>query len=167
MVALLIMVSCVQQNENALIRTPANEELIQNFMNAYTSGDTVSLDKFFADDFKAHGPGLSDSTDKAGFIAQSKKYWREEWKTNEYDRITMHSMSLKDGKVPGDWVLDWGFVTITYKDKVPPIKFQWHGVYKIENGKITESISYYDRYDVMSQVGFTFVPPGGYPPESK
>ncbi|HEY3429060.1 MAG TPA: hypothetical protein VGK39_00200, partial [Cyclobacteriaceae bacterium] len=92
---------------------------------------------------------------------------REEWQSTEFDRITMLSMTLKDGKVPGDWVLDWGIVTITYKDDTPPTKFQWHGVYKIENGKIAEGISYFDRYDIMRQIGFRFVLPEDSPTETK
>ena len=152
-VALLIVVSCSPKNENALGRNPANEELVKNFMKAYSKGDTISLDKFFADNFRAHGPGLSDSTDKAGFIMETKKYWRDEWQSTEFDRIAILSSTFKDGRVPGDWVFDWGFVTITYKNGAPPTKFPWHGVYKIENGKITEGTSYYDRYEIMNQLG--------------
>src|SRR5690242_7129520 len=104
---LVVMASCMQQNENVVVRRPANEEVVKKYIDAIVTGDTSAIDGLLSDNFMDYGPGMSDSVDRAASIAGYKKNWRESWKAVKYDRYTMLSVTLKDGKVPGDWVLDW------------------------------------------------------------
>ncbi|HEU5292390.1 MAG TPA: nuclear transport factor 2 family protein, partial [Cyclobacteriaceae bacterium] len=128
-------------------------------LDAIVTGDTSAIDGLLADNFMDYGPGINDSLDRAATIAWYKNNWRNSWKSVNFDRYTMLSVSLKDGKVPGDWVLDWGIVTVKHKDGTPDLKFQWHGVFRMENGKIAQANAFFDQSDILKQIGYKFVPP--------
>ena len=65
-----------------------------------------------------------------------------------------------DGQNKGDWVLEWGFIKVDYKNGVPSASFAFHGSYRLENDRIVFSVVYYNVADILDQQGFTFVPPG-------
>ena len=59
----------------------------------------------------------------------------------------------------GDWVSNWAYLTIKYKDGRGPVNVWVNAVYKIENGKIARSRTFYNEADVLRQLGYTIQSP--------
>ncbi len=138
----------------------ANKTLVQKYTDAVVKGDTLSMASFLADSYKGYGPGLNDSTDRAKNIASWAKSWREEFASIDFDRAGMIAFNVPaDGKFPGDWVAEWAFITVNYKNGNTPFKFWWHGVSRVKDGKIEVSRSFYNVNDFYDQHGFTVTPP--------
>jgi len=152
-------ISCSPSNENTIQRNPANEALVKKYIDAITTGDTSAIEPLLADDFKDYGPNTTDSLDKAGTIADSKNQWRNHWRAVEFNRYTMLSATIPDGPVAGDWVLDWAKITIHSKDNTPSFTVNWHGAFRVKDGKINQANSFFNQADILRQIGFTFVPP--------
>ena len=68
---------------------------------------------------------------------------------------------MKEGEEaePGDWVSNWAYLTIKYKDGRGPVNVWVNAFYKIENGKIARSRTIYNEADVLRQLGYTLTPP--------
>ena len=57
-----------------------------------------------------------------------------------------------------DWVSNWALLTIKYKDGRGPVNVWVNAVYKIENGKIVRSRTFYNEADVLRQLNYEMVP---------
>jgi limonene-1,2-epoxide hydrolase len=62
----------------------------------------------------------------------------------------------EDEAMPGEWVSSWAETVIKYKDGRGPVKVWVNAVYKIENGKIALSRTFYNEADILEQLGYTF-----------
>jgi limonene-1,2-epoxide hydrolase len=56
-------------------------------------------------------------------------------------------------------VITWAYLTIKYKDGRGPVNLWVNVEYKIENGKIAQSRTFYDEADVLRQLNYTIEPP--------
>ena len=153
------IVSCSPSNENTIQRKPENEALVKKYLDALTTGDTSAIEGFLADNYKSYGPKIIDSANREKAVAEAKTNWRSHWQSVDYNRYTMLSATLPEGPNAGDWVLDWGMVTIHSKDKTPSFTVQWHGAFRVKDGKITQEVSFFNEADIFRQLGYTFVPP--------
>ena len=115
-----------------------------------------------ADDYIGYGPSFTDSIDKAGAIASWKEVSEKLYDKIEYTRTVNLAKKLTDGPHPGDYVSDWASLRITYKDGRGVVNLNMNAVYRIENGKITLSRTFYNEADVLRQLGYEI-----YPPEDK
>ena len=59
----------------------------------------------------------------------------------------------------GDWVLNWALLTIKYKVGSVPVQLWVNAVYRIENGKIVQSRTFYNEADVLRQLRYMITPP--------
>ena len=153
------IVSCAPSNENVVLRNPDNEALVKKYMEAIVSGDTSNLEGFLADNYQSLGPNFNDSINKTRTVEDIKASWRSRWRSVEYKRYTMLSATNTEPGVEGDWVLDWAAVTIHSKDKTPSFTINWHGAFRVKDGKIDREIDFFNEADIYKQIGFTFVPP--------
>jgi len=151
------IVSCAPKNTEQ--RNPENEALVKKYMNAVVTGDTSKLEEFLAENYMSYGPRFTDSIDRAGTVADFKNNWRKNWSTVDFSRYTMLSSTTTEGPVAGDWVLDWAKITIHSKNKTPSYTVNWHAVFRVKDGKIDREIDFFNEADILSQIGFTFVPP--------
>jgi hypothetical protein len=120
--------------------------------------DTVTMDSLLANNYMGYGPSVADSTNKEEAI-QNWKYNAE----NLYDFILYThfqniAVTVKEGgeAEPGDWVTSWAYLTIKYKDGRGPVHVWVNAVYRIENGKIIRSRTFYNEADVLRQLGYQF-----------
>ena len=67
--------------------------------------------------------------------------------------------SIPDGKNQGEWVSNYAQLSITYKDGRGPVKIWANTIYRIENGKIVKSYTFYNEADALRQLGYVFVNP--------
>jgi len=66
--------------------------------------------------------------------------------------------TITDGPHPGEYVSDWANLKIYYKDGRGPVNLNVNAVYRIENGKITITHTFYNEADVLRQLGYEFYP---------
>lgn len=135
-----------------------NEAIVMKYFEAAIKSDFESMEEFLSEDFKQLGPAIKDSVDRATQVANWRKSWEEEFSSIAYDRFGILSTTVAEGRVAGDWVLDWGKLTINYKNGKPSVTVWFHAALRLKNGKINRQRNFYDTGDVMSQQGFSFEP---------
>ncbi len=76
------------------------------------------------------------------------------------------ALTVKEGEPAdqGDWVSNWAYLTIKCKGGKRTVNAWVNAVYKIENGKIVRSRTFYNEADVLRQLGYSTMPPqdGGF-----
>ena len=132
-------------------------------MEAVETNNVAIMDSLLADNYMGYGPSVGDSTNKTNAI--------ENWKYNaanlyESIKYTRHqniavTVTENDEADAGDWVSNWAYLTIKYKDGRGPVNVWVNATYKIENGKIVRSRTFYNEADVLRQLGYTMQPQEG------
>ena len=156
-VVLFGLMSCTHENPDQ--RNPNNEAMVMKYFEAALKPNFESIEEFLSEDFKELGPAVKDSVDRTTFLANWRKSWEEDFSSITYDRFGILSTTVAEGRVAGDWVLDWGKLTINYKNGRPSFTVRFHAALRVKNGKINRQRNFYDTGDIMSQQGFTFEPP--------
>ncbi len=139
-----------------------NKELVKKYIDAVITGNTTTMGDYLADGYVGHGPAMKDSVNKQQNTENWKKSWDEQFSSIKYDEVVSLTPSIKpetSARAAGDWVLTWGIISAEYKNGTPPVKFNLHVAYRVTNGKIDMSYVYYNVADILTQQGFTFVPP--------
>ena len=137
-----------------------NLAIAKKYMEAVETKNVALMDSLLADNYMGYGPSIGDSTNKEDAISSFKYNSENLYESLEYTRHTEIAESIKEGNAAGDWVLNWVYLTIKYKDGRGPVHAWVNVVYKIENGKIVYSRTFYNEADVLRQLGYTVVPPG-------
>ncbi len=147
--------SCTSSNDK---RQSENLAVVKKYQQAVETKDAVTMDSLLADDYKGYGPSVDDSTNKEEAI-QNWKYNAENlYEYIRYSRFQNIAVTVTAGAEaePGDWVTSWAYLTIKYKDGRGPVHVWVNAVYRIENGKIVHSRTFYDEADVLRQLGYQF-----------
>jgi hypothetical protein len=118
------------------------------------------MDSLLADNYIGYGPSVNDSINKE----QALDKWKDE--SNQLYDSVQYTLSQDIGiNIPGtgiaagDWVSNWAYLTLKYKDGRGPVHLWVNVSYKIENKKIARSRAFYNEADVLRQLGYTFVQP--------
>jgi len=152
---LLITISCSVDNKHAA----ENVALIEKYVQAVQDLDYTTMESMLDDDYKGFGPSFNDSIDKALAVSN--------WKTNVdnlYESITYRksrnlAQFVPDGENAGEWVSNWAELSIVYKKDGREVKLLTNTIYKMENGKIVKSYTFYNEADVLEQLGYVFINP--------
>lgn len=128
--------------------------IIEQYIHAVQFKDTYTMGKLLADDYVGYGPGVSDSINKEEAIMNWQFVAENLYEKIEYTRTVNIAASIYDGPHPGNYVADWARLKITYKGAENPVYLNISAVYRVENGKITLSRTFYDEADVYRQLGF-------------
>ena len=170
MVLMIALASCSKPTPaTETAQTPAfdslgtsNKELVKKYVDALLTGNTAGMADYLGEGYMGFGPAMKDSVNKQQNLTNWKKSWEEQFSSIKYDEIVSLTPTIKpetNSRVAGDWVLNWGTVSVVYKNGQPPVKFSLHTAYMVVNGKIARSHVYYNVADILGQQGFTFVPP--------
>ena len=137
-----------------------NLAIIKKYIEAVETDNAATMDSLLADNYMGYGPSVGDSINKTDAI----KNWKYN-AANLYESIkyTRHqniavTTTAEDEADPGDWVTSWAYLTIKYKDGRGPVNAWVNVVYKIENGKLARSRTFYNEADVMRQLNYKMVP---------
>ncbi|HEX5026356.1 MAG TPA: nuclear transport factor 2 family protein [Agriterribacter sp.] len=138
-----------------------NLAIAKRYMEAVETNNTAEMEALLADNYMGYGPSVGDSVNKADAISNWKYNAANLYKSIEYSRHQNIAVTVKEGGQadPGDWVSNWAYLTIKYKDGRGPVHVWVNAVYKIENGKIARSRTFYNEADVLRQLGYTGVTP--------
>jgi limonene-1,2-epoxide hydrolase len=134
-----------------------NIAVIEKYIKAVEEKDTKTMSDLLADNYIGYGPSFTDSTNKEEAIANWKNVAENLYDKIDYRRTVNITAKVTDGPHPGDYVSDWASLKITYKDGRGPVYLNMNAVYRIENGKITLSRTFYNEADVLRQLGYEFM----------
>lgn len=136
-----------------------NLAIAKRYMEAVETNNVVAMDSLLADNYMGYGPSVGDSTNKADAINNWKYNAENLYASVKYTRHQNIAVTVKEGgeAEAGDWVSNWAYLTITYKDGRGPVNVWVNAVYKIENGKIVRSRTFYNEADVLRQLGYVSV----------
>lgn len=138
-----------------------NLALAKKYMLAVETNDVAAMSNLLADNYKGYGPSDGDSTNKEEAIKNWKYNAENLYESIKYSRHQNIAVTIKEGEeaIPGDWVSNWAYLTIKYKDGRGPVHVWVNAVYKFENGKIVLSRTFYNEADVLRQLGYEFTRP--------
>ena len=136
--------------------------IAKKYMEAVESNNPAMMDSLLADNYMGYGPSVGDSTNKADAIANWKYNAANLYESIKYTRHQNMAITVKEGEQAdaGNWVSNWAYLTIKYKDGRGPVNVWVNAVYKIENGKIARSRTFYNEADVLRQLKYEIVPAG-------
>jgi ketosteroid isomerase-like protein len=152
-VLIIMLAACSQQGVNQ-----ENIAVIEKYIKAVESKDVQTMSDLLSDDYVGYGPSVSDTINKEQAIASWKDVAENLYEKIEYVRTVNITATVTTGPHPGDYVSDWASLKITYKDGRGPVFLNMNAVYRVENGKITVSRTFYNEADVLRQLGYEFYP---------
>ncbi len=159
---LLIATICIglfSCTSSALKKEKENLALAQKYMKAVETKNAAAMDSLLADNYMGYGPSVGDSVNKKDAIDNWKYNAENLYESIVYTRHKNLAVTVKEGNAQGDWVLNWALLTLKYKDGRGPIQVWVNAVYRIENGKIVQSRTFYNEADALRQLGYSIEPP--------
>ena len=139
--------------------TQANLELIDNYVTAVENMDFDAMDTYLAEDYIGIGPSYGDTINKTGAIKNWNKNVQDLYQKIEYKRSQILPAKVDEGENKGDWISNWAEMEITYQDNKGKVTLWANTVYKIANGKIVKSYTFYNEADALEQLGYIFINP--------
>ena len=136
-----------------------NLAIAKKYMEAVETKNAAVMDSLLAENYIGYGPSVGDSTNKPDALKSWKYNAENLYESIEYTRHKELAVTVKEGEALGDWVLNWAYLTIKYKDGRGPVNVWVNAVYKIDGGKIVQSRTFYNEADVLRQLGYTIEPP--------
>jgi len=152
----ILLYSCSSPSQN---KEKENLAIAEKYMQAVENNNVAVMDSLLASNYMGYGPSVGDSTNKEDAIKSWKYNADNLYESVEYTRHKELAVTVSEGETAGDWVLNWAYLTIKYKDGRGPVNVWVNAVYKIENGKIVHSRTFYNEADVLRQLGYQLVPP--------
>jgi ketosteroid isomerase-like protein len=139
-----------------------NLALVKKYLQAVETKDVTTMGELLDENYKGFGPSDGDSVNKEEAMKNWKYNAENLYESVKYSRFQNIAVTVKEGEEaePGDWVSNWAYLTITYKDGRGPVHVWVNAVYKIVNGKIVHSRTFYNEADVLRQLGYEFRAPG-------
>jgi len=153
--------SAAEKTPPANKQSEENLTLVNKFFKAVENLDTAAMSAVLADNYKGYGPSIGDSLGKTEILENWKYNFDHYYASIKYNRFQdiASDISENNGAEPGEWVSNWAYCSIKYKDGRGPINIWVNSVYKIENGKISKSRVFYNEADWLRQLGYRLIKP--------
>ena len=150
--------SCSSSNDQ---RDKDNLAIVRSYKDAIEANDVAKMDSLLASNYKGYGPSVEDSVNKEEALDNWKYNSENLYESFQFSRLQNIAKTVGENEEaePGDWVITWAFLTLKYKDGKGPVSLWVNVEYKIENGKIAQSRTFYDEADILRQLNYTIEPP--------
>jgi hypothetical protein len=134
-------------------------EVIEKYRKAVESNNLTVMDSLLADNYMGYGPSVGDSINKTDALASWKYNAEHLYESVTYTRHQNLAVTVKDNKevTAGNWVSNWSYLTIKFRDGRGTANLWVNAAYRIENGKIVHSRTFYNESDVLRQLGYNWV----------
>lgn len=133
--------------------------LAENYVAALQKGDVDQMRAQFSPNAKIFGlSGGLASLD----VKQHYEYYTNSTNRFNYSVANAVYLPVKVRGVEiseGEWILSWGTTTITDKESGKTVSIPFQITSLVENGKIAVMNYYFDRLNVMENLGYTLTPP--------
>lgn len=133
--------------------------LINKYVKAVEELNYAEIENLLDDNYLGLGPSHGDSISKSQVLSSLKTNFENLYESIDYEKSMSIGVSIPDGENKGNWVSNWAELSITYKEDKSQVTILTNSVYKIENGKIVKSYSFYNEADVLDQLGYVFINP--------
>lgn len=134
----------------------SNLKLIESYISAVENNEYETMASLLANDYVGIGPSVSDTTTKELALAAWKTNSAELYESIKYTKSRIFPITVKDGDYPGEWVSNFALLTVNYKNG-KSVQLLANTSYKIENGKITNSFTFYNEADALEQLDYVFI----------
>jgi len=147
-----------EMNFNEVVtQNPTAEEdlkVVADYLDALVNNNLYKAKSLLADDFSGSGPSDGDTETKEDVIEN----WTQihKLRTNQNNEYVVNTWRVLSGEYEGDWVSIWGTYSFTENDI--DINLPYHLTAKVENGKIQNSIIYYNSLAVAQKMGYELTP---------
>ena len=148
------LMSCSSENHNK----EKNIKLIEKYVQSVENMDYNTMASLLDDNYYGYGPSYGDSIGKEMALKQWKENVNSLYKSIHYNKSRNTAVTIKDGENKGEWVSNWGELHIVYKNG-KEVTLWANTIYKIANGKIVKSYTFYNEADALRQLGYVFVNP--------
>ena len=142
-----------QQRQNK-----ANVAVVEQYVKAVENLDYPAMKKLLADNYTGYGPSYGDSINREQALAHMKYNVKNLYKSIRYNKSRNVAVTIPTGPNKGAWVSNWGELHIVYKNG-KAVTLWANSVYKIENGKIVKSYTFYNEADALRQLGYVVIDP--------
>ncbi len=146
--------SCADGDKNAT----ANLDLVEKYVKAVEDLDYEAMASLLADDYVGYAPSYGDSILRDHAVESWKSNVENLYESIKYNKSRNVAVTIKAGENKGDWVSNWGELHIVYKNG-DDVTIWANSIYKIENGKIAKSYTFYNEADALRQLGYVIVKP--------
>lgn len=136
----------------------ANIAVVKQYVDAVEALDYNAMENLLAENYEGYGPSVGDSINREAAVEGWKKNVAELYDKIEYSRSQYAGVTIPEGPNQGEWVANWAELKIDFKDG-ESVTIWANTNYKVENGKITKTITFYNEADVLEQLGFVFIDP--------
>ncbi|WP_420581340.1 nuclear transport factor 2 family protein [Reichenbachiella sp.] len=133
-----------------------NVKLIENYISAVENKDYDTMASLLADSYVGIGPSVSDTTTRNLALAAWKSNSAELYESIKYSKSRVFPITVKDGDYPGEWVSNFALLTVNYKNG-KSVQLLANTSYKIKDGKITNSFTFYNEADALEQLDYVFI----------
>lgn len=155
LVVLLSTISCSIGNKNA----DENVALIEKYVQAVENLEYETMESMLDENYMGYGPSVNDSINREMAISNWKSNIENLYESIDYNLSRSLAQHVPDGFNAGEWVSNWAELSIVYKRDQKKVKIWANTMYKIENGKIVKSYTFYNEADVLEQLGYVFINP--------
>ena len=154
-----VLISCTTTPDPAIAeaeaaakaKAEANVALVQQFMDAFVSGETDVWREICAEDFVTLGPGIESELTLEEYI-ENVAGLREAVDSMKSETIAILPHTVEEGDLAGDYVFWWGTNSGYFIEEGKSVKLMIHTVYQIEDGKIKWDADYWDTGDLKRQL---------------
>lgn len=144
---------CSVKKDNA----EANVALIEKYVQSVEDLDYTVMESLLDDNYWGFGPSYGDSINKAQAVAGWKYNAENLYESIKYQRSRNTAVTIKNGDNKGEWVSNWGELNIVYKNDKGKVIIWANTIYKIANGKIVKSYTFYNEADALRQLGYVII----------
>jgi ketosteroid isomerase-like protein len=153
------LLSCSSSADNNDSKEKENLAIAKKYIEAVQTKNVATMDSLLANNYMGYGPSVGDSANKKEALDDWKYNVDNLYQSIEYTRSKEMAVTVKEGEAIGDWVLNWAYLTIKYKDGRGPVNLWVNSVYRIEDGKIVQSRSFYNEADALRQLHYSIMAP--------
>jgi len=136
-----------------------NISIVEKYVKSVENLDYNTMESLLADDYLGLGPSANDTIGKVAALENWKINVENLYQKIQYTRSQFAGIAVEEGENKGDWVSNWAELIIEYKNNKGTAKIWANSIYKIENGKIVKSYTFYNEADVLRQLGYVFINP--------
>ncbi|WP_430817067.1 nuclear transport factor 2 family protein [Carboxylicivirga sp. RSCT41] len=150
--AILLCISCSDSTQTANKNIP----IVESYISAVENLDYNTMESLLDESYQGFGPSFTDYTTKAEAVESWKYNCEYLYENIKYTRNQIAAVRIPEGPNKGDWIANWSELRITYKSGDEATI--WANTnYKIENGKIVQTYTFYNEADVYRQLGYGYV----------
>ena len=136
-----------------------NLAIVKRYVDAVENLNYGEMEELLSTDYRGFGPSANHSINKLEALESWKENSENLYDEIEFIRGQYAGFAITEGDNKGNWIAHWAELKITYKDDIGVVTIWANTNYKVENGKIVRSYTFYNEADVLQQLGYVFINP--------